>query len=239
MNITNINASNPYINQKTNTSKFADITFNTTLENTGCNGDPILEYYQNLCDKYPNITFRLSDNNNPKCVEGAVYLGYNDSFNQVGDNFGGHGQCSISIDAECIKQMMKKPQYELNILAYIEQAEQDYDSYEAETKASGMKYTSVLLEDNNGQPQRAWMKSQMPYSTEEEVRALWAQQNSSDIVKKQIENMDNDLFERLCEMLDKQKEDREELEDFYKRKNKSTLNAAYINNAYGKKIKEV
>lgn len=83
------------------------------------------------------------------------------------------------------------------------------------------------------------MKSRMPDSTEEEVRALWAKNNSNDIEKKQIENMDNDLFERLCEMLDKQKEDRKKLEDFYKRNNKTTHNANYINNAYGKKIKEV
>lgn len=150
MNITSINSSNPYINQKTNTSKFADITFDTTIKNTECNGDPILEYYQNLCDKYPNITFRLSDNNNPKCVEGAVYLGYNDSFNQVGDNLGEHGQCSISIDAECIKNMMKNPQYELIMSAYIEEAEHNYASYETEAKTSGMKYIHVILEDNNG-----------------------------------------------------------------------------------------
>ena len=93
-----------------------------------------LEYYHSLCEEFPGITFRLEDirsaidSNN----KGQDYLGYNGSMHQVGDNFGGIGQCSIEIDVAVIERMRNDPRYETAVKSYITDSQNRFREYQAE-----------------------------------------------------------------------------------------------------------
>ena len=178
--------------------------------------DPILEYYHNLCEQYPGITFRLWDMETSAQTEGRS-IGYKNSLHQVGDNYGANGQCSITIEINVIKRMMEDPAYENEAKDWIEESQRCYSQYELSTKACGMKYTDVSLQDDNGRILHGVGHYPRRFSTEEELLAMRAESNKesyADIIKEQI--ADNvDMFDSLMEMLDKSREKQRELAKKY------------------------
>ena len=178
--------------------------------------DPILEYYHNLCEQYQGITFRLLDMETLAQTDSRV-IGYKNSLHQVGDNFGAIGQCSIEIEINVIKRMMEDPSYEMEVKDQIARSQRNYPQYEIQTKACGMIYTSVTLEDDNGRIQQSVGYSGLPWATEEELLAMRAESNKesyADIIKEQIAE-NTDMFDSLMEMLDKSREKQIELAKKY------------------------
>lgn len=176
--------------------------------------DPILDYYHDLCKQYPDITFRLYDK---ESMMRNGDIGYKNSLNQVGENFGAHGQCSIDIEINVIKRMMQDPSYAIGVKAWIEDSQKSYAQYEKETEACGMIYTSVSLEDDNGRIVQGICRSRLSYSTEEELLAMRAESNAesyAEVIKEQIAGK-TDLLDNLMEMLDKSREKQRELAKQY------------------------
>lgn len=211
MQVSSINHTNTYnLIQQTKTH---NVSFEVKQSNSA---DPILEYYHNLCKQYPDITFRLGD------IETGLQtnsksIGYKNSLHQVGENYGANGQCSITIDVSSIRRMIEDPSYEIGVKASIEEAQKKYPQYELDTKACGMNYTDVVIEDDNGKIQYSVGHFPRRFSTEEELLAMRAESNTesyADTIKKQIAE-NTDMFDSLMEMLDKSQEKQRELAKKY------------------------
>ncbi len=156
---------------KVNSSNSSDCL--STSEITANSEMDPLTYYKKLCSEYSDVTFRLDDMSEAFKNPDKLTLGYNGSMNQVGNNFGGKGNCSISIDIAVIKRMQSDPQYEQRIKGMIEDSKRRYSEFESDALKDGYQYVSVTIEDNNGQPQRGVAQSNYPYSTEDEVKCMW------------------------------------------------------------------
>ena len=159
----------------------------TTAANTNKSGmeqDPLI-YYQQLCKEFLDITFRLEDKEEAVKNTGEPYLGYNNSMNQIGGNYGENGQCSISIDISVIKHMQDDISYEQKMKGMIQNTYDQYSTYEAAAMSDGCPYVSVSFEDNNGQPMRSITQSVSFFSTEEELKAMW----SDDSIIKYLEGL--------------------------------------------------
>lgn len=134
--------------------------------------DPVA-YYKKLCEQFPNISFRLVDEETSANNPGKICLGYNGSMNQVGTNFGGVGHCSINLDISVIRNMQKDPEYEQGMISLIKQTEKMYPSIESDTRSLGMMYSQVTFCDDNGKIiHHIGMSKQQP-STEEKIRRMW------------------------------------------------------------------
>ena len=97
-----------------------------------------LDYYNTLCKDYPDVTFRLDDIRTGQ--EKGWGLGYNNSLNQRGTDFGMAGRCSINIDIAVIERMQKDPKYEQQIKGIIASSRKNYSSYEQSAASDGMPY---------------------------------------------------------------------------------------------------
>lgn len=154
--------------------------------------DP-LSYYQNLCKDYPDVTFRLDDKSTWK--EGEVNLGYKNSMNQVGSNFGYPGQVSISIDVSVIKKMQQDPEYEKEVRGIIERSRDYHSDDKADAARLGYTYFATSIDDANGRPASSQTMSYSPFSTEEQIKTLWdgedKDSNVMSIFEKQRQEMLN------------------------------------------------
>lgn len=134
--------------------------------------DP-LAYYRKLCEQFPNISFRLVDEETAAKHPDKICLGYNGSMNQVGTNFGGVGHCSINLDISVIRNMQNDPEYAEDVISRIKSTEKMYPSIESGTRELGMVYSQVTLFDDNGRiSDHITMSKQQP-STEEQIRRMW------------------------------------------------------------------
>ncbi|MCF0127426.1 MAG: hypothetical protein HUJ70_02600 [Pseudobutyrivibrio sp.] len=179
-----------------------DISFKTANSKES---DSNLALYKDICAKYPDITFRLDDLNEARKpqYQDNPYLGYNNSMNQSGDNFGGLGQCSINIDISVIEHMQKDSNYKAKVLGMIEVIQREYSNYEMQTKQDGFIYTSVGLEDVGGELQRSIAESNASYSTEDEIKRMWPTKQSDIRYVQIVDSAKRDLFETYMEMLEK------------------------------------
>ncbi|MCM1256327.1 MAG: DUF6033 family protein [Roseburia sp.] len=134
--------------------------------------DPVA-YYKKLCQQFPNISFRLVDEETSAKNPGKVCLGYNGSMNQVGTNFGGVGHCSINLDISIIRKMQKDPEYEYGMISRIKQTENMYPSIESDTRSQGMMYTQVTFFEKDGMVSHHITMSHQQPSTEEQIRRMW------------------------------------------------------------------
>lgn len=173
--------------------------------------DDVLSYYQKLCKEFDGGSFRLDDLQETSKHADDVYLGYNNSFNQSGNNFGNMGQCSISLDVSVIERMKNDPNYEERIKGMIRDSYTRYSQYEANAVQDGYSFVSISIEDNNGVPIRGVKQSHVPYSTEEEVRELW---NNADMTKKltfKIESQKQQMLDSYMKMFDVNRRRKSEL----------------------------
>lgn len=168
-----VNTSMQYNNASGLISK-TEAQFKITSQSSS-SGDAVLDYYHNLCSKFPDISFRLSDMEESlkHMNDRRPYFGYNDSLNQVGDNYSEMGQVSIDIDAAIIRKMQNNPDFEEEVLAAIENCEKNYGQYQQEAIRNGMPYTDhhLTLDGDRLQESQGYFSSR--YSTEEELRRMW------------------------------------------------------------------
>lgn len=206
MNITGINNNFSLYDTMLQKTGNADTNFSSDLEAVSEVMTP-LQYYQNLCSEFPDITFRLKDKQTALESGGKMYLGYLNSMNQIGDNFGEAGQCSISIDISVIEKMMKDSNYEEKIKYIIGGTKGMYSQYEARAQSEGYSHVSVVIEEEAGKLSYGVQQSVMRYSTEEEVKEIWANESSAwtdDLFQKQvcyqIQNVQNELFDHYIKL---------------------------------------
>lgn len=130
--------------------------------------DP-LAYYKQLCSKYPNISFRLTDYVNGTNASG-YNLGYNNSMNQVGENFGAMGQCSIEIDISVVEKMMKDTKYAEHANGWIQAFEQNYNGHAVDVASAGYSNFCFTLHDFGNGIETGRTDAHNAFSTEAEVK---------------------------------------------------------------------
>ncbi|SDI52933.1 hypothetical protein SAMN05421493_11735 [Pseudobutyrivibrio sp. 49] len=160
--------------------------------------DP-LAYYKDLCSKYPHISFRLEDYATGANVSGC-FLGYNNSMNQVGENFGEMGQCSIQIDVSVIKKMMQDQQYAENVHGWIQSFEQNYGSHATDVTSHGNSNFCFTIDDFGEGIQTGRLCANSSFSTEEEVKRMWANEDYQKSVGQLFEKQKADLIDIYLKM---------------------------------------
>ena len=184
-------------------------TENASLNESLCQApDDVLAYYQNLCKEFAGVSFRLDDVNEAAKHNGSPYLGYNNSFNQVGNNFGHSGQCSITLDVSVIKKMQEDPRYEQSVKGMIENTKTRYSEFETDALKDGYQYVSVSIEDNGGKPQRAIAQSNVPCSTEDEVRSMWNSVEYSSRIVSIVDDLKSEAADIFFKMYDESRSNR-------------------------------
>ena len=157
-----------------------------------------LETYKQLCSMFPDVTFRLSDKT-------SQYSFYENGMHQVGQNFGGHGQCSIDIDISVIRRMQMDEEYAFHVRGYVETIERNYSEYEAQTQSDGFVYTCANLTDEGGKLTSSTTSSMQPFSTEEEIKEMYGLTTDiSDRALNYVNKVKNDLLEDYMAIQDKE-----------------------------------
>lgn len=200
MQITNTN----YTPSMTNfTSKSATKACKAENETFSPSFSDPLSYYQNLCKDYPDISFRLDDKSTWK--EGEVSLGYKNSMNQVGSNFGYPGQVSVSIDVSVIKKMQQDPEYEKEVRGLIERSRDYHSADKADAARLGYNYFATSIDDANGHPATSQTMSYSPFSTEEQIKALWNREGKDSNVMTIFEKQRQEMLNAFLDITDNKK----------------------------------
>lgn len=160
-----------------------------------------LTYYKNLCSKYPNISFRLTDYVNGTNASG-YNLGYNNSMNQVGENFGAMGQCSIEIDISVVEKMMKDTKYAEHANGWIQAFEQNYSGHAVDVASSGYSNFCFTLHDFGNGIETGRTDSHNAFSTEAEVKKMWANDEYKNKATKYTEQKKAALTDAYLKMLE-------------------------------------
>lgn len=165
-------------------------------------GDAVLDYYHNMCSNFPNISFRLSDKEEElkHMNDRRPYFGYNDSLNQVGDNFSELGQVSIDIDVAVIRKMQNDPNFEEEVLNAIGNCEKNYGLYRQGAIRDGMSYTDHCLELDGDKLQESQGYYHSKASTEEELRRMWNAEEYQTKMGQFFEKQKADLIEIYLKM---------------------------------------
>lgn len=125
MNINKIGSSQSY--EPTVRKPTEEFMFEESMNLNKLNSGSVLDYYNSLCKEFPDISFRLDDENS---IDKTPYhLGYNNSMNQRGSNFSNPRQCSIQIDVAVIRHMQADPKYADQIIGAIKNTKMDYDIF--------------------------------------------------------------------------------------------------------------
>ena len=125
-----------------------EVQFEVTKQSES-SGDDVLDYYHEICSKFTDISFRLSDiEETLKHVnDSRPYIGYNDSLNQVGDNYSEIGKISIDIDVAVIRKMQSDSSFEeevLDIIGKLEFCDIDSDAARNEVERLTINPTYYL-----------------------------------------------------------------------------------------------
>ena len=166
--------------------------------------DP-LEYYKELCSEFPDITFRLEDYEEHERNPQKIILGYQDSFNQVGNNFSDLNQCSIEIDVSVIRHMQKDPRYAQEVRGVIESTRREYSTFARWTLEEGMDHCERILKDGGNHVITELQMHRGKASTEDEVRSMWNMPGASKTlsdksIKRKLDNIQKNMFDSFMEM---------------------------------------
>ena len=95
--------------------------FKLTIQSQSLSSDDPLDYYKELCSLFPDVAFRLGDNEEETKHMGdsKPWFGYNDSLNQIGNHFGELSQVSVTIDVAVIRKMQSDPAFEKQVIDHI------------------------------------------------------------------------------------------------------------------------
>ena len=188
--------SNPY---KTASNEM----FSKILNNKNSESDQdSLTYYYQLCQEFPDITFRLGDQNEGLKNINQPYLGYRGHMNQVGNNFGKMGQCSIRLDISVIRKMQTDPSYEEEVKGMIQNSKEWYAQTQQDALEQGYSSTAVYFDDTKGRLQRSVMQTNMQFSTEDEINKMWKQDVFSQKMQIKFNRTNDKLLDTYLQMLE-------------------------------------
>ena len=175
-----------------------DIKINITSENSKTD-DPIA-YYKQWCSEYPDISFRLTDYENGTNAKG-YNLGYNNSMNQVGNNFGELYQYSVEIDISVIRKMMSDSTFESDTKNYFQTfIEQVYPQFQATAVRDGMSNMCMKIGIDGDSLDVGATYAHCHFSTEEEVRKMWADEEYQKTIGQVFDKQKADLIETYLKM---------------------------------------
>ena len=95
----------------------------------------IMKLYDDICKDYPDVSFRLDDRETSNAyqkkygTECMAYLGYGNSMNQVGDNFGELSQKSVEIDVPILKKCLSDPDYKKAFMSQLDSSINGYQQW--------------------------------------------------------------------------------------------------------------
>lgn len=177
--------------------------FSKILNNKNSESDQdSLTYYYQLCQEFPDITFRLGDQNEGLKNINQPYLGYRGHMNQVGNNFGKMGQCSISLDISVIRKMQTDPSYEEEVKGMIQNSKEWYAQTQQDALEQGYSSTAVYFDDTKGRLQRSVMQTNMQFSTEDEINKMWEQDVFSQKMQIKFNRTNDKLLDTYLQMLE-------------------------------------
>ena len=161
--------------------------------------DPIA-YYKQWCSEYPDISFRLTDYENGTNAKG-YNLGYNNSMNQVGNNFGELYQYSVEIDISVIRKMMSDSTFESNTKNYFQSLiEQVYPQFQATAVSDGMSNMCMNIGLDGDRLDFGATYTHCHFSTEEEVRKMWADEEYQKTIGQIFDKQKADLIDIYLKM---------------------------------------
>ena len=177
--------------------------FSKILNNKNSESDQdSLTYYYQLCQEFPDITFRLGDQNEGLKNINQPYLGYRGHMNQVGNNFGKMGQCSISLDISVIRKMQTDPSYEEEVKGMIQNSEEWYAQTQQDALEQRYSSTAEYFDDTKGRLQRSVMQTNMQFSTEDEINKMWKQDVFSQKMQIKFNRTNDKLLDTYLQMLE-------------------------------------
>ena len=168
-----------------------------------------LDYYYEFVKRYPDISFRLTDNEDAaKHPDGPNY-GYKGHMNQVGSNFGDANQISVDIDVEVIRRMMKDDEYAKQVDYKMRDFQENFASWKQLGLSGGDTNFYMFMEVGKSGLVCGVQSAPHPIFTEEQRRALWAMYDTSDNrYLKMLAQRRDELEEDFMKMVAERPEDR-------------------------------
>ena len=171
--------------------------------------DSIMDLYKSICEKYPDVSFRLTDmnaeveyekKNGTNC---CPWLGYNNSMNQIGDNFGKMSQKSVEIDATVLKKSLEDPNYRENFMAYLDDSLTDtrYNEWRSMAYEQGATNMCLGFIDENGKLTKCATNANCEFSTEEQIKSMWKNDSFQDELLGKVMSQKDELLENYMKML--------------------------------------
>ena len=159
----------------------------------------VLAYYQELCSSYPEISFRLEDRE--EGMRHEYWLGYNNSMNQIGENFGEMDQYSVEIDVAVIRKMQSDPEMERHVKGILSFMEHSYGTYQSMALADNCDHFCRFLElDEKGELVEGAIAQNGKFSTEEEVRKMWQEQNNAAATRRLLQRYEQECMDTLLKL---------------------------------------
>lgn len=171
--------------------------------------DPVMDLYKEICSKYSDVSFRLDDQNARSDYEKkngtrcCPYLGYNNSSNQVGDNFGKLSQKSCRIDSSVLKRCLADPTYREEFEYYLNETLTGYDTWKQ--RALDMNHTNMCVgfTDEGGKLGIYADGANDEFSTDDEIKRRWGVGGSYNELLQKVESTNNELLDQFMELLSK------------------------------------
>lgn len=186
--------------------------------------DPVMNLYKSICEKHPDVSFRLVDMEASSKYEKqhgtdcCPWLGYNNSMNQVGDNFGKMSQKSVEIDAAVLQKSLDDPEYYEEFMFYLEEGLTDSKYNEWRNMAYDQGATNMCLGfvDDNGHPVKCATNANCEFSTEEDIRKRWGLDVENNALLKKFESLNEELLDDYMNLLSEHTQELKEKLILYK-----------------------
>lgn len=170
----------------------------------------IMKLYDEICQKYPDVTFRLDDKQTSIAYQKKygtdcmAYLGYGNSMNQVGDNFGEFSQKSVEIDVSVLKNCIGSEDYKDRFMSKLDMSLREYSSWQKTALEQNASYMCMgFTDDGNGTSTYA-VCANTPFSTENQIRQMYNNKGlaySKQFIIHKVEELQSELTETYMNML--------------------------------------
>jgi uncharacterized iron-regulated protein len=123
--------------------------------------------------------------------------------NQVGNNFGDFGKCSIEIDVAVIRKMMSDSSFESDTKNYLNTfIEQDYPQFQATAVRDGMSNMCMNIDLEGNEIQVGATYAHCHFSTEEEIRKMWADETNQTRLNNYFNQKKSELLDTYLAMIE-------------------------------------
>lgn len=209
VNETYYNKCNNKLNNEKETEIFGKKSNNVEQNNSKQTeqDDPILNLYKSICMKYPDVSFRLDDQKATLQYEQTYgtdccpYFGYNNSDNQVGENFGKLSQKSVVIDASVIEKCLQDPSYQQNFMNELDTHIKEYSKDLQRAAEFGATNMCIGFVDEGKGLSKYAINAHTEFSTEEQIKAKWKLGGNQGVLINKIGDVKNEMLDNYMKIL--------------------------------------